>query len=77
VSAFEITFSDRVEVIDDADSYQLEGPLTTFFRSEHGRSTLDSWSIRLASYRSSDVRAVRRLDDQIAGGRPPIGMIAS
>lgn len=62
MAAFEITLDDRTEMVDDADGYDLEGPLTTFFRSERGHATLDSWSVRIASFRSTDVQVVRRLD---------------
>ncbi len=63
MSVFEITLHDRVETVEAADGYQLEGPLTTFFRSDHGRGTLDSWSTRIASYRSADVVMVRRMEE--------------
>lgn len=68
MAAFEITLADRTEVVDDVDGYDLEGPLTTFFRSDRGHSTLDSWSVRIASFRSADIRAVRRLDGTVAAG---------
>jgi hypothetical protein len=63
VPVFEITLHDRVETVQAADGYQLEGPLTTFFRSDHGRGRLDSWSTRIASYRSADVVMVRRMEE--------------
>jgi hypothetical protein len=47
-----------VEVV-DADAYQQEGPLTTFFRTAPGRQVVDCWSQRLASFRTTDVRAIR------------------
>jgi hypothetical protein len=53
--------NDTSEVIDGADAYQLEGPLTTFFRTAPGRSVVDCWSTRLASFRTSDVRVIRLL----------------
>ena len=49
--------NDIVERVDDADAYQLEGPLTTFFRT--GRGIVDCWSLRLASFRTADIRAIR------------------
>ena len=52
---------DRSEVIDDADAYQQEGPLTTFFRTAPGRTVVDCWSTRLASFRTADVRVIRLL----------------
>jgi hypothetical protein len=50
-----------VEVIADADAYAQEGVLTTFFRSRGGRAVLDSWSKRLASYRTADISRIRWL----------------
>jgi hypothetical protein len=60
---YEITLRDGTcEVIDDADAYQQEGPLTTFFRLGRGREVVDSWSTRMASFRTSEITAVRRRD---------------
>ncbi len=50
---------DTVELVSDADAYQQEGPLTTFFRTSPGRAVVDSWSTRLASFRTADVRKIR------------------
>ena len=59
---FELTFIDgRAEIIAGADTYEQEGPMTTFFHSE-GRRYVDSWSSRVASFRTIDVARVRRLD---------------
>jgi hypothetical protein len=55
--------SDRNEIIEHADAYQQEGPLTTFFAFAGGREVIDSWSSRLASFRTADVVAVRRIED--------------
>jgi hypothetical protein len=61
--AYEITLKgDRVERIDDADAYAQEGQLTTFFRTDPERRIVDRWSVRLASFRTSEVMAVRRLE---------------
>lgn len=66
MAAYEIVLNDEsVERIADASGYQLEGPMTTFFRSSSGRSVLDSWSERLASYRSTDVKRVRRIESDV------------
>jgi hypothetical protein len=60
---FEVTLRDRsVETVDGADAYQQEGPMTTFFRRRHGREVIDSWSTRIASFRTADLLAVRRCD---------------
>ena len=52
--------NEHCERVDDADAYQLEGPLTTFFRTGHG--IVDSWSTRLASFRTADIRAIRAVE---------------
>lgn len=60
---FNVTLAaDRTEVIEHADAYQQEGPLTTFFAFAGGREVIDSWSSRLASFRTVDVLAVRRIE---------------
>ena len=58
---FELSFVDgRAEVISGADSYEQEGPMTTFFQSD-GRNYVDFWSSRIASFRTTDLIAVRKL----------------
>jgi len=58
---FEVSLRDRtVDVIDGADAYQQEGPMTTFFRCGEGREAIDSWSVRIASLRTSDIVAIHR-----------------
>lgn len=60
---FEVMLQDRsLELVDGADAYQQEGPMTTFFRRGEGRDVIDSWSTRVASFRTADLRAVRRRD---------------
>ncbi len=61
MATFHVTLNDQTTIeIDDADAYQQEGPLTTFFRLDDGRRVIDSWSVRLASFRTVDIVAVRR-----------------
>ena len=61
MASFEVRLSDeRTEVVEGADAYQQEGPLTTFFALRGERQVIDSWSVRLASFRTADVVAVRR-----------------
>lgn len=60
---YEVTVSDGgSEVVTGADTYQLEGPFTTFFSTEAGRRVVDCWSVRLASFRTADVVRIRRLE---------------
>ena len=63
-----------VEVIAGADAYMQEGPLTTFFEGRDGRTVLDAWTRRLASFRTADIVSVRwveRADDAV-GSRQPL-----
>jgi hypothetical protein len=58
--AFEITLTDdTTEWVEGADSYQLEGPLTTFYGSDRPRP-LDCWSSKVASYRTDRISRIRR-----------------
>lgn len=65
MARFIVTLADQTtEAIDSADAYQQEGPLTTFFSLRDERQVIDSWSVRLASFRTADISAIRRvLDD--------------
>jgi hypothetical protein len=49
----------EVDIVEHADSYQQEGPLTTFFRTRHGRAVIDCWARRVASYRTADIVRIR------------------
>jgi hypothetical protein len=58
---YEVILHDNsTEVVQGADAYQQEGPMTTFFRCGSGRDVIDSWSIRVASFRTADLRMIRR-----------------
>lgn len=56
-----------VELVDGADAYQQEGPMTTFFRRGDGRDVIDSWSTRVASFRTDGLLVVRRRDHATDG----------
>jgi hypothetical protein len=63
MASYEVTMRDRtVEWIHDADAYQQEGQMTTFFRTGNQRGSVDSWSTRVASLRTSEVFIVRRIE---------------
>ncbi len=67
---FEVILQDStVEVVEEADAYQQEGPMTTFFRCGAGRDVIDSWSVRIASFRTVDLRMVRRHEPAVAEAR--------
>jgi hypothetical protein len=60
---YEVMLSDgQSELVLAAEGYQQEGPLTTFFRGDFGRPVLDSWSVRVASYRTTDIARIRRVE---------------
>jgi hypothetical protein len=61
MTIFEILFTSGETLrLEGADGYQPEGVMTTFFASGSSRSTIDSWSTRIASYRTADVVSVVR-----------------
>lgn len=61
--SFEVVLQDsRVERVDGVDAYAPEGPITSFFRLGEGRRTIDCWSTRIASVRTSSILLVRRVD---------------
>jgi hypothetical protein len=58
--AYEIGLKDgKTDTVEDADSYQQEGPLTTFFQTRNGRPVIDCWARRVASYRTADIVCIR------------------
>lgn len=64
---YEVTIADgTTELVTGADTYQQEGPLTTFFRTEPGRRVVDCWSVRLASFRTTEVMRIRRVEPAAA-----------
>lgn len=59
--AFEVVLSDEAtEWVDGADSFQQEGPMTTFFASDGRRGTLDCWSVKIASFRTDRIVKITR-----------------
>jgi len=62
MARYQVTMKDRsVEVIAEADAYQQEGPMTTFFATGPGRQVVDCWSARVASFRTSEIIIIRRV----------------
>lgn len=51
---------DTTTTVDDADSYEQEGPLTTFFDRNGGGRLSSSFAVRVASFRTSKIVEVRR-----------------
>jgi hypothetical protein len=61
MATFEVLLKDgSVELVEGADSYGQEGPLTTFFETADDRRVIDCWSVRLASIRTTDIVRIRR-----------------
>jgi hypothetical protein len=60
---FDVTLADgREERVHGADAYQPEQSMTTFF-STGGRQRIDCWAVRMASFRTDQILAIRRLAD--------------
>ncbi len=67
MALFAVTLTDETtDFVEGADAYQQEGPMTTFFSLQDNRRIIDSWSVRLASYRTADITAIRRSAPDIA-----------
>lgn len=67
MALFAVTLTDQTtDFVEGADAYQQEGPMTTFFEFQEDRRVIDSWSTRLASYRTADISAIRRSASQLA-----------
>ncbi len=66
----EVTMKDgSIERIDGTDAYHQEGPMTTFFSIEPSRHVVDTWSTRVASFRTAEIVAVRRLPTTTAAAQ--------
>ena len=68
---FDVTLRDRSVESFEADAYQQEGPMTTFFRLGAGREVVDCWAARVASIRTADLLLVRAADE--AAGLRAVG----
>jgi hypothetical protein len=56
----------EVELIEGADTYEQEGPLTTFFQVAPDRRVIDCWSVRLMSIRTTEIASIRREAGNVA-----------
>ena len=57
---------DTTTVVHGADTYEQEGPLTTFFDRNGGGRLASAWTVRVASFRTSRILEVRRLEAEAA-----------
>jgi hypothetical protein len=51
---------DTTTIVNDADSYEQEGPLTTFFDRNGGGRLASAFAVRVASFRTNKIVEVRR-----------------
>lgn len=71
MATFEVMLKDgSIERIEGADTYNQEGPLTTFFRTDDDRRVIDCWSERLESIRTVDIVRIRRASESYASLTP-------
>ncbi|MCC6185099.1 MAG: hypothetical protein IT194_10610 [Microthrixaceae bacterium] len=72
---FDVTLRDgTVQRVDGADAYEPERSMTTFFRTD-GRPTVDCWSVRMASFRTDEILAIRRLEDVEVSAEPALRIV--
>ena len=58
---FEVHFEDDTSTqVLDADAYEQEGPLTTFFDRNGGGRLASAFAVRVASFRTNKIVEVRR-----------------
>ena len=59
---FEVRFEDETTTqVLDADAYEQEGPLTTFFDRNGGGGLTSAFALRVASFRTSRIVEIRRV----------------
>jgi len=61
---------DSTTLVHDADSYEQEGPLTTFFDRNGGGRLASAFTVRVASFRTSRILEVRRQEQERAQSEP-------
>jgi len=66
----------EVELIEGADTYEQEGPLTTFFQVAPDRRVIDCWSVRLMSIRTTEIASIRR-ENNMASIRREAGAVSA
>ncbi len=64
---------DTTTLVHNADAYEQEGPLTTFFDRNGGGRLASAFTMRVASFRTSRIIEVRRIEttEALAGARYP------
>ena len=67
----------EVELIEGADTYEQEGPLTTFFQVAPDRRVIDCWSVRLMSIRTTEIASIRRESNTVPSTQVPATQVFS
>ncbi len=66
MASFTVQFrSSETTTTIDCDGYAQEGTMLTFFLFGSECTTIDAWSLRVASYRIADVASVVRSCDRV------------
>lgn len=73
---YEVALKTGSETVSGADCYQQEGPMTTFFKFGDERNRVDPWSKRIASYRTAEITAIRRVCDFKGLGTQTLEVVA-
>jgi hypothetical protein len=60
---YEVTLADEVVQVRGADAYAPDGRMTTFYRCRDDRVAIDSWSTRIASFRTVDIVRIVRVEE--------------
>jgi hypothetical protein len=71
MASYDVTLTDHSIESVEADAYEHEGPMTTFFELGAGRHVVDCWARRVASIRTADIVMIRRAAD--AAGLRAVG----
>ena len=59
---YEVRTGDGTIEVRGADAYAPDGALTTFYRCREGRDAIDAWATRVASFRTTDITSILRVD---------------
>ena len=59
---YEVTLTKETIEVRGADAYAPDGRMTTFYRCRDDRETIDSWATRVASFRTSDIIRIMRVE---------------
>ncbi len=71
-AAFDVTLRDgTVERVSGADAYVPELSMPTLFRPDR-RPTVHFWSVRMASFRTDEILAIRRLEGAASAAGHPV-----